>query len=101
MHSPKENLPLLPAALLLGLAAPARAEDFWLFTLAEGQTMNGNVTCGPWTFDDYTTATTAANGASGLKVGGQQTEVYDASKETLAEPTLDFSLPVRDADGTP
>ena len=101
MNSPKANLPLLAAALLLGLAAPARAEDFWLFTLAEGQTKNGTVTCGPWTFDAYTTGATAANGAAGLKVGGQQTEVYDASKETLAEPTLDFSLPVYDADGTP
>ena len=99
MSSNKLHLPLLAA--LFALVMPGRADDCWIFTLKEGQTKNGTVTCGPWTFDAYTTGTTAANGVAGLKVGGQQTEVYDASKETLAEPTLDFSLPVRDADGTP
>ena len=95
--SNKLHLPLLAA--LFALVMPGRADDCWIFTLKEGQTKNGTVTCGPWTFDAYTTGTTAANGAAGLKVGGQQTEVYDVSKETLAEPTIDFSLPVYDADG--
>ena len=98
MSSNKLYLPLLTS--LFAIVTPSRADDCWIFTLKEGQTKNGTVTCGPWTFDAFTNGKTAANGAAGLTVGGQMTESYDVSKETLAEPTIDFSLPVYDAGGT-